>query len=180
MINIYEYLLSKNKLNTIFATNENIRKIVKNELDKCGHDAELNHIDVSQVTNMDSLFSCYEGDYLEPEYEDLNPDVFGWDVRNVKSMYGTFYECHNFNHDLSGWDVRNVEDMRCMFSGCKRFDCDLSKWKVRKVACMDFMFWGCENFNHDLSKWDVSNIKQIRGMFEDCPIKEEFKPKFKD
>ena len=31
----------------------------------------------------------------------------------------------------------------------------------------------------DLSKWDVSNVIEMDNMFDDCPIKEEFKPKFK-
>lgn len=135
MITIQEYLLSKkhNKLeHVIHATDETIQQIVKDELDRLGHDADLNHIDVSKVTNMASLFSCAVDDYLGQfmKYEDLNPDISEWDVSNVKNM--------------------------------------------------DSMFWGCKQFNCDISNWNVNNVKNHDRMFMYCPIKEEFKPKFKD
>ena len=31
----------------------------------------------------------------------------------------------------------------------------------------------------DISYWDVSNVTDAINMFEKCPIKEEYKPKFK-
>ena len=135
------------------ATNKTIKKIVKDELDRLGHDADLNHIDVSEVTLMGSLFSCYKND-LGEKYKDLNPDISKWEVGNVKYMGHMFYDCKNFNQYISNWDVSKVENMTCMF-------------------------WGCENFNQDISSWDVSNVKYyIYSVFENCPIKEEYKPKF--
>jgi len=65
-----------------------------------------------------------------------------------------FYECNNFNQDISGWNVSNVENM-------------------------DLMFCGCRNFNQDLSQWKVNKVVNHISMFDDCPIKQEFKPKFK-
>ena len=44
---------------------------------------------------------------------------------------------------------------------------------------MTFMFQNCNSFNQDLSGWDVSKVTDMVGMFDDCPIKEEYKPKFK-
>jgi surface protein len=57
-----------------------------------------------------------------------------------------------FNSDISKWDISNVEEMWGMFCGSK--------------------------FNQDLSKWDISNVENMSGMFNDCPIKDEYKPKF--
>ena len=34
-------------------------------------------------------------------------------------------------------------------------------------------------FNCDISKWDVGNVTDKRSMFTGCPIKKEYKPKFK-
>lgn len=134
MINIYEYLLGKkNKsLNTIHATNDTIRDIVKNELDKLGHKADLNHIDTIDVTEMNHLFSCANNTNanLNEDYIDLNPNISEWDVRNVVTMKSMFQCCENFNCDISKWDVRNVIDMRQMFWGCKKFNKDLSKWET--------------------------------------------------
>ena len=123
MITIQEYLLSKkhNKLEyVIHATDKTIQQIVKDELDRLGHDADLNHIDVSKVTNMASLFSCAVDDYLGGfmKYEDLNPDISEWDVSNVKNMDGMFWGCEQFNCDISKWNVNNVETHDRMFLYC--------------------------------------------------------------
>ena len=161
MISIQEYMLSKSKpkLNMIKATDENIYQIVKDELDRFGHDANLNHIDVSEVTNMNSLFNCvlnpYVSNRLGPDYDDLNPDI-------------------------SMWDVSNVTNMDSMFKFCFDFNCDISKWDVSKVQNMYYMFYGCKKFNQDLSRWNVRKVKEHRNMFYDCPIKEEYKPHFKN
>ena len=182
MITIQEYLLSKNKpkLNIIKATDDTIKQIVKDELDKLGLDADLNHIDVSGVTHMDSLFSCYDDDFLGPKYKDLNPDISKWNVSNAKNMEGMFYKCEKFNKDLSQWDVSSVEDMNGMFCRCEKFNQNLSQWDVSSVTDMRCMFYCCENFSQDLSKWDVSKVEYTIGIFDSCPIKEEFKPKFKE
>ena len=41
------------------------------------------------------------------------------------------------------------------------------------------MFSGCKTFNQDISSWDVSNVKHKYFMFDNCPIKEKYKPNFK-
>lgn len=181
MININEYLLSKSKsrLNIIHATDETIHQIVKDELDHLGHDADLNHIDVSEVTNMKDLFSCTPEADLGKEYADMNPDVSEWDVSNVYDMRNMFYRCEKFNGDISKWDVSNVTLMESMFGRCDTFNCDISKWNVSRVHNMTNMFYGCKSFNQDLSKWNVSNLKECDWIFEDCPIKHEFLPKIK-
>jgi hypothetical protein len=33
-------------------------------------------------------------------------------------------------------------------------------------------------FNSDISKWNVNKKCETINVFEDCPIKEEYKPKF--
>ena len=149
---IIEYLSTKVEQTKIKATDKTIHQIVKDELDRLGHNADLNHIDVSKVTDMNNLFRC-DGLDLGEKYKDLNPDI-------------------------SMWDVSNVEDMNCMFCHCKKFNQDLSRWDVNKVENMYAMFWGCENFNQDISRWNTQNVKYHDSMFNDCPIKEEFKPKF--
>ena len=204
MKTILEYLSTKVAQTKIKATNKTIKQIVKDELKRLGHDADLNHIDVSKVTDMNSLFGCCENDYLGPKYNDLNPDISFWDISNVKIMARMFKSCSNFNCDLSQWDVSNVEnmvcmfdecyefnqdlsqwnvskvkDMMCMFEHCENFNCDISGWNVSNVEDMQYMFKNCKNFNQDLSKWNVDNVKVKAYMFDDCPIIEEYKPKFK-
>ena len=204
MKQIIEYLSTKIVQSKIKATDKTIKQIVKDELDRLGHDADLNHIDVSEVTNMTDLFNCYTGPRFGPDYKDLNPDISKWDVskvasmesmfwncRNfncdisewnvgeVRNMYGMFWDCKNFNQDISKWNVGKSRNMCYMFSGCKNFNQDISKWKVSNVWIMDNMFSGCKNFNQDISGWDVNAVTDYGNMFKNCPIKEEFKPKFK-
>ena len=35
------------------------------------------------------------------------------------------------------------------------------------------------HFNKDISNWDVTNVFDKEDIFWGCPIKEEYKPKFK-
>lgn len=171
MIHISEFLISKTKRpNIIHATNQTIKEIVKDELDKLGHNADLNHIDVSQVTNMSDLFSCgtYLGTNLGKGYEDINPDISMWDVRKVKTMDSMFLRCEKFNCDLSKWETENLEDARRLFAKCKEFNKDISNWYVGKVYDMREMFYGCEKFNQDISSWDVSKVTDMTAMFRKC------------
>ena len=69
--------------------------------------------------------------------------------------------------------------MRAMFKGCKYLNQDISSWDVSNVIDMKHMFFGCKYFNQDISNWDVSSVRNNDDIFKDCPIKEKFKPKFK-
>ena len=73
--------------------------------------------------------------------------------------------------------------MRGMFWCCLELKSvgDLSNWDVSKVTDMWGMFYQCEKLKSvgDISKLDVSNVRHHAYIFEKCPIKEEYKPKFK-
>ena len=85
---------------TIIATDETIEDIVNAEIERLGNNADLNHIDVSQVTEMRGLF--YGSDF--------NGDISRWDVSNVKIMVGMF-TYSQFCGDISQWNVGNVINM---------------------------------------------------------------------
>jgi len=182
------------KQDIIVATDDNIKQIVRDEINRLGTDADLNHINTSQVTDMHCLFmdTDFQGDvsqwdvsnvkdmsYMFIRCYNFNCDLSKWDVSNVTNMYAIFYECSNFNKDISDWDVSKVKDMRDTFNGCTSFNQDISKWDIRSVRKMDSMFERCTNFNQDLSSWDARMVRTRGYMFIDCPIKKEFKPKFK-
>ena len=44
-------------MTTIKAKNDTIKKIVRSEIKRLGNEADLNHINVSGVTNMEFLFN---------------------------------------------------------------------------------------------------------------------------
>ena len=61
---------------TIIATIETIKEIVKSEIERLGNNADLNLIDVSQVTDMSYLFKKSE----------FNGDISKWNVSSVTNM----------------------------------------------------------------------------------------------
>ena len=122
------------------------------------------YVDVNMLTpkSFDELRKIIEDRYdkLGPGPNKKNPiDFNDIDVSNINSFCGKYnkglFDDMNFRHiDISNWDVSNVTNMSHMF------------------------YW-CISFNQDLSNWDVSKVKNNIFMFRNCPIKEEYKPKFK-
>ena len=86
-------------------TKEELRNEIKIRLDR--GQTNLNDIDTSKITNMSFLFQFFN------HIQDI--DISLWNVSNVRSMAGMFYNCKNFNCDLSGWDIGNVESCVDMF-----------------------------------------------------------------
>src|SRR5690554_6203837 len=131
----------------IVANNDNIKEIVEDEIKRLGNKADLNYIDVSNVTVMNSLF----------EYSKFNGDISKWDVSKVENM-NSMFSYSKFNQDISNWDVGNVMDMSYMFPGSP-FNQDISKWNVGNV---EDMYWMFENspFKQDINMWNY-NFKAV-------------------
>ena len=128
-------------------------------------DLDLNDVDVSEITNMDFLFSYTRGYSHNPR----TINISDWDVSNVTSMEGMFYGCRDFNCDLSNWDVSSVKTMSTMFFNCENFNADLSKWDVSKVEDMSNMFVYCINFKgKGLENWNTTSVKYMSEMFANC------------
>ncbi|WP_157151212.1 BspA family leucine-rich repeat surface protein [Brachyspira sp. SAP_772] len=160
-------------------TKEELQKLVEDE------SIYLGDIDTSLITDMSNLF-----------HESLRKDFSGignWNVNNVTSMRGMFYNCYSFNEDISKWNVSNVKNMELLFYNCINFNQPLDKWKTSNLensSCMFryaekfnqnvnhfnmskvknaiYMFEGCKEFNQPLDKWDTSNIEYMNGIFKGC------------
>lgn len=159
MKQLKNYINIKKTKSLIHVNDSNLARVLKEELDRLGHDADLNHIDTSEVTDMYCLFTDLgdigkKNDY----YKDVNPDISKWNVSNVKDMRYMFYKCYNFNCDISEWDVSNVKMSQFMFKGCESFNQDLSLWTL-KCAPMK------NTPEYVLDIW-----------FEDCPLPKDKRP----
>ena len=95
------------------------------------------------------------------------------DVTLIEDMAGLF-DSSDFNGDISEWDTSNVKYMTWMFAN-SNFNGDISNWDTSNVKDMFRMFYGSA-FNHDISKWNIRQDCNTEMMFNDCPIKDEFKP----
>jgi len=136
-----------------------LKDLVLKLIKERGIKANLNDIDVSNVTNMSNLF----------EGIDFNGDISKWNVSNVKDMRNMFSFAKIFDQDLSKWNVSNVTNMRAMFKG-GIFNQDISKWNISNVKDISFMFNYAILFDQDLSKWNVSNVEEMTGTFENSPL----------
>ena len=96
-------------------TKDELVSLIKDEVENNGLRCNLNHIDVSQITDMSYLFSA---------------ELKGYDL-------------HKFNGTISKWDVSKVENMICMFAHNKLFNQDISKWKIKKECDTTLIFNDC-------------------------------------
>ena len=122
---------------------------------------DISSWDVSNVTNMEGIFDCYDsgGNFI------FNQDLSYWDTSNVQVMSSMFRDCYVFNSDLSNWDTGNVVNMWSMFEFASDFNSDISLWDVSNVQTMGSMFLGADSFNQPIGNWDVSSTNSMQFMF---------------
>lgn len=118
--------------------------------------APINDWDVSDITNMDSLFE---------NEEPCQPHIPDWDVSSVISMKRMFFNAQKFNSPLQDWDVSNVKNMEQTFAQAEKFNQYIGSWDLKSVTTTKQMFWLAESFNQNLMDWDVSNIARMDDMF---------------
>ena len=95
----------------------------------------------------------------------------------LKAIIKQRIESKGIKCDLNDIDTSNIIDMSNLFK-YSDFSGDISRWNVSNVTKMESMF-AFSIFNGDISKWDVSNVTNSAHIFNNCPIEEKYKPKFK-
>lgn len=111
---------------------EELKHMINDEIKKHGDNANLNHIDVSNITDFSNLFT-----------ESFDGDISDWDVSNATNMSYMFAKCESFDCDISGWDVSKVTDMNYMFYEAGSFNQNISKWDVSNVKSYYDAFKDC-------------------------------------
>lgn len=134
----------------IIAYDENIKEIIKSEILRLGINADLNHIDVRNVTDMTGLF-C---DSI------FNGNISKWNVSSVNRMVGLFLRAE-FNGDISKWDVSGVKKARAMFVQSK-FNRYIGDWKFHEdLELDDSIIHVLENSYNIKNQKELSELKLI-------------------
>lgn len=160
---------------------DHLKALVKDAVLTSGPNCDLNHIDVSGITEMRRLFNDLK----------FNGDVSKWDVSGVR-VFDEMFRDSPFDGDLSSWNVSSATSMRRMFQNSP-FKGDLAKWNVGALVDAGFMFdharfagdvsawrpvslkdadhmFHCCRFNSDVSNWNLPNLRNATAMFDKTPF----------
>lgn len=89
----------------------------------------LSNWDVANVKSMDVLFRGAKS------FEGIGVDR--WNISNVESLYGTFYDAGLFNANLSGWDMSKVLNTSYMFALAYSFvGSGVETWNTSRIENM--------------------------------------------
>ena len=123
----------------------------------------LEHLNTSQVTDMDCMFrGCESLAAL---------DLSSFDTSKVKYVRGMFEDCKGLTTlNLSSFDTSKLTSMLDMFRGCASLtSLDLSSFDTSKVTYMNSMFNNCKSLTAlDLSSFDTSKVTKMVEMFLIC------------
>ncbi len=137
------------------ASNDQTLIIDRCELKECYN---LSKLDVSQITNMENLFTSSL----------FNRDISNWNTSNVTNMKSMFYEAKDFNQDINSWNVSNVTNMESMFFNASSFNQPLN-FNTSNVTTMEDMFSYASSFDQAVN-FDTSSVTNMDYMFYNAEI----------
>jgi len=124
-----------------------------------------------EETNFIGAFGRYEYSPKPKTRKELD-NILSYRLRMHYIMNGTEpKDCY-----LSDIDTSMITDMSYLFACKKNLHINISFWDVSNVTNFTEMFSNSD-FNGNISKWEINENAVTDRMFENCPIKNEYKPK---
>ena len=167
---------SRKPIPTVATDNKHLRKLVLHNMDRHGARCDLNHIDVSGITDFSGIFAntAFDGDISRWDTSSainmtelfafcpFNGDISKWSMSKVELTSRMFFQSP-FQGHIADWDVSNVRDMHSMFAHAL-FNGDISGWDTGNVTTMSAMFMSSA-FTKDISRWNVKRVVDMSMMF---------------
>ena len=122
---------------------------------------EVDKIDTSKVTNMDSMFSDSTVTTL---------DLSNWDTSNVENMEAMFANTIYLTElHIHNWDTSNVKNMSFMFNYTNITEIKVDNWDTSNVEKMIFMFANSHNFTMlNIGNWRISDEILANSLCLNC------------
>ena len=95
-LNISSEDLDESRERIVAKNNDHLKELIEVEIEANGQEANLNHIDVSGITDMSYIF----------QNSKFNGDISKWTVSNVEDMSGMFFRS-SFNGNIDKWKVKD-------------------------------------------------------------------------
>ena len=134
-----------------------MRGMFQNASSFTGAFTPLNNWDVSNVTEMVSLFNGAQA---------FNQNIGDWDTSNVRLMGSIFRDATVFNQNISGWNVGKVEGFFESFRNARAFNQPIGRWKTPNNLNLKQAFDGASNFDQNLGSWNVQGASNFIEMFK--------------
>lgn len=155
-------LISKStKLKSIITVNDRseLLDIIKERLKKSS-DLDLSDINVSKVTNFNSLFLFCGATTI---------NVSGWNISNATDLSEMFASNKSLQEiiGLETWDISNAENIMGMFHTCTDLrKINISTWNTEKCENMSWVFTDCRDLETLGAKEITLNCKSATTVFE--------------